>query len=203
MSPISAADSVEGLDGDHLPLMTGRALPEGTPGELLVTIAVLLRSLALRWLGNRHAEQIAAMGKLLFAIPIAKETVIADPMKALGQDMQQKTADEFAGRDGHDLLPIAVPIILPAETHRAILDIDEPVVGDGDTMRVAADVIEDLLGPCEGRLGVDHPVGLSKGRQIAPEGVALVEVLQGGEELQLARVEGLLKVLQEQAAKQA
>lgn len=70
-------------------------------------------------------------------------------------------------------------------------------------MRVAADVIEHLFGPSEGRLGVDHPVGLSKGRQVAPEGFALVEVLQGGEELQLARVEGFLQVLQEQAAEQA
>ncbi|MHC2357639.1 hypothetical protein ACVMB3_007162 [Sinorhizobium meliloti] len=70
-------------------------MPEGPPGELLVTVAVLLRSSAVRRLGNRHAEQVAAMGKFLFAVPIAEETVIADPMEALGQDMQQKAADEL------------------------------------------------------------------------------------------------------------
>ncbi|ESY10731.1 hypothetical protein X751_30775 [Mesorhizobium sp. LNJC395A00] len=63
-------------------------------------------------------------------------------------------------------MPIAGPIILPAETHRAILDIDEPVVGDGDAVRVAADVIEDLFGAGKWRLGVDDPCDrLSPGKE--------------------------------------
>ncbi len=143
------------------------------------------------------------MGKLLFAVAIAEKTVIADAMETLGQDVQQKAADELVGRHGHDLLPIAVPIILPAKTHRAVLDIDEAVVGDGDAVRVAADVVGHLLGPGEGRLGKDHPVGLSQRRQIAPEGVAFFEALQVGEELQLAGVEGFLQVLEEQTPEQA
>ncbi len=49
-------------------------------------------------------------------------------------------------------MPIAVPIILPTEAHRAILDLDEAVVGYGDAVRVAADLIEHLSGPANGGL---------------------------------------------------
>ena len=132
---------------------------------------------------------------MIAASAIGEEAVIADAMEARGQDVKQEAADELIGRDGHDLLPIAVPIVLPAETNGAILDIDKAVVGDGDAVRVAADVIEDLFGSAEGRLGIDHPLGLSKGRQIAPEGVALAQGIEAGEELQLTGGEGFLQAL--------
>lgn len=69
--------------------------------------------------------------------------------------------------------------------------------------RVAAVAVEDLFGPGEGRLGVSHPLGLSKRRQIAPEGVRRAQALQVGEELQFAGREGFLQVLQKQPAEQA
>lgn len=117
--------------------------------------------------------------------------------------MQQEASDEFVGRDCHGPFADRRGDNPSSGNARAILDIDEAVVGDGDAVRISTNVIQDLFGSGEGRLGVDHPVGLSQRRQIAPEGVALVEVLQGGEELQLARLEGLLQMLQEQAAEQA
>ncbi len=131
------------------------------PGEVLVAVAVVLFGWVNRRLGNRHAEQVATTGELLCALAIAEEAVVADAMEALGEDMQQEAADKLVGRDGHDLLATAVPIVLPAETNGAIIDVDEAIVGDGDAVRVAADVIEDLLGSGEGRLGVDHPRGFS------------------------------------------
>src|SRR6516225_11888985 len=109
--------------------MTGRALPQAMPGKILAAVAIVLFGRVDRRLGNRHAEQVAAVGKLLRAMAIAEEAVIADAMEARGQDVKQEAADELIGRDGHDLLPIAVPIVLPAETNGAILDVDEAVVG--------------------------------------------------------------------------
>lgn len=108
------------------------------------------------------------------------------------------------GRDSHDLLAITTPVVLPVETNDAVLDVDEAVVGDGDVGRVAADVVEDMFGPGEGRLGLSHPLGLSKRRQIAPEGVRRAQALQVGEELQFAGCEDFfLQVLQKQPAEQA
>lgn len=92
--------------------------------------------------------------------------------------MQQKAANEFVSRYAHELLAIAMPIIFPAKAHRAILDINEPIVEDGNTVRVATDVVEYLIGLSEGRLGVNHPLDLSKGCQITLERLALAEVLQ-------------------------
>jgi len=36
------------------------------------------------------------------------------------------------------------------------------MVGDGDAMGVAGEVVEDMLGAAEGRLGVDDPVLLAE-----------------------------------------
>jgi hypothetical protein len=67
------------------------------------------------------------------------------------------------------------------------------MVGDGDAMGVAAEILEHILGPPEGRLAVDHPVlsvewpqpgsedlGLSQGDELAIE--AELAALEGGAE---------------------
>ena len=99
--------------------MTSRAFPQGMPGKIHAAVAIVLFRWVDRRLGNRHAEQIAAVSKLLRAMAIAEEAVIADAMEALGQDVKQEAADELVGRDSHDLLPMAVPIVRPAETNGA------------------------------------------------------------------------------------
>lgn len=101
------------------------------------------------------------MGELLRAVAIAEKAVVADAMKALGQDVQQEAANELVDRDGHDLLPIAVPVVLPAETNGVVLDVDEAVVGDGDAVRIAPDIVEHLGRSGEGRFGKDDPLSLS------------------------------------------
>ena len=67
--------------------MTGRAFSEGVAGKVLVAVAVILCGLAVRRLENRHSEEVTAMSKLFRAIAIAEKAVIADAMKALGQDV--------------------------------------------------------------------------------------------------------------------
>jgi hypothetical protein len=51
-----------------------------------------------------------------------------------------------------------VTIILPAEPDLVVFDVQQAVVGDGDAVRIAAHVVEDLLRSSEGALGVDHPL---------------------------------------------
>jgi hypothetical protein len=50
--------------------------------------------------------------------------------------MKQESPDEFLGREGHGLLLIVVAIVSPIEFHMTAFDIDDPVIGDGDPVRV-------------------------------------------------------------------
>ena len=62
------------------------------------------------------------------------------------------------GGDGHDLLLAAVGIVSPAEGNAIVFEGHETMVGDGDAMSVAGQVVENVFGAAEGWLGVDHPV---------------------------------------------
>src|SRR5271166_466906 len=59
----------------------------------------------------------------------------------------------------HRLLAIAAldPVIFPSERDGAVLERDQPAVGDGDAMGVAGEISEHRLGPAEGSLGIDDP----------------------------------------------
>ena len=54
------------------------------------------------------------------------------------------------------------PVILVAEAHLSVIEVEEPLVGDGDPVGVAADVVEHLVGAGEGWLRVDHPLRLPR-----------------------------------------
>jgi len=172
--------------------------------EFFAAEAIVLLRLVSRRLGNRrqHAEKLAATRELLRATAIAEEPIIADAMKAFGQDVQQEAADELVGGDGHDLPSIVVAIVLPREADLAVLDVAQAVVGNGDAVRIASDVVEDLLGPGKGRLGIDDPLGSPQRSQVAPEGARLPQGLQGREEPELPGVEGLVQIFEEKATKE-
>src|SRR6266481_1567564 len=71
--------------------------------------------------------------------------------------MKQESPDELVCREGHGLLLVVVAIVSPVEFHMTAFDIDDPMIGDGDPVRVAADVIHHLLWSGEGRFSVDDP----------------------------------------------
>jgi hypothetical protein len=55
----------------------------------------------LRW--RCIAEQGARLGDILDAAAIGEQAIMADAMKAAGQDMQQETADELVRIERHGL----------------------------------------------------------------------------------------------------
>ena len=71
------------------------------------------------------------------------------------------------------------------------------------TRCVPSDVIENLLGTCEGRFRVDHPFLLPQRVEIPVEGLPLALDLEGGEELELAALEGLTEQFQEAPTEEA
>src|SRR6266705_1108600 len=117
--------------------------------------------------------------------------------------MKEESPDELVCRDEHGILLVVVAIVSPGEFHLTTFDIDDPVIGDSDPVRVAADVIHHLLWSGEGRLGVNDPFHVSHQIEMMGESLRILERLKRREEPQLAGVESLLQILQEQSAEQA
>jgi hypothetical protein len=67
--------------------------------------------------------------------------------------VEQKAPNELIGGEGHHLLLAAVAVVLVAELHLTIFDVQKTIVGNGDAMSVASDVVEYLLGPGKGGFG--------------------------------------------------
>ncbi len=116
--------------------------------------------------------------------------------------MEQKSSDELVRRKGHGFLLIVVAVVSPGEFHLAIFDVDEPMIGNGDAVRVAADIVHHLLWPGERWLGVDDPFHISHWIEITGESLWILQCLKQREELQLTTVECLLQIPQEQSAEE-
>jgi len=80
-------------------------------------------------------------------------------VECLGQDVLEKASDEFECRQGHGLAGM-VFVGGEAKGNLSIMDGDDAVVGDGDSVHVARQVLKDFLRPLDGRFAVDDPVGL-------------------------------------------
>ena len=52
----------------------------------------------------------------------------------------------------------AMSVVLPAKGDAIFLESDETMVGDGNAVSVASQIVEDMFWPTEGRLSVHNPV---------------------------------------------
>jgi len=107
---------------------------------------------------SRHAEQSAAAFKRRTPSAVGEESEVSDANQAGGQDVKQEAAQELMSGNRHNLLLAAMGVVSPAEGDAIVLEGHEPMVGDGDAMGIAGQVVENVFGTAKGRLGVDHPV---------------------------------------------
>ena len=96
------------------------------------------------------------------ASTVGEDAEVADTNQAFGQNVKKESAQELMGGNGHDLLFAAMSIVSPTERDALVLEGYEPMVGDGDAMGVAGQIVENVFGAAEGRLGVDDPVLLAE-----------------------------------------
>lgn len=82
---------------------------------------------------------------------------MANTNEAAGQDMKQETAEKLIGTKCHEAFLVAVSGVSEAERDLFAVEGDQPVIGDGDTMRISAEISEYLIGPAERWLAVDNP----------------------------------------------
>ena len=165
---------------------------------MLEAVTVVLRGHGGFSLGG--AEELSAQGQPLAPAAGSQETEVAYAAELRRQDMKQKATDELGSVQGHRLALAVVAVVAPVEADLAVVDGQEAVIRDGDAMGVAAQIVEDLGGAGEGRLGVDHPLGLAQGSQVAVEGGRIGERGEGAGQAQAALAEGAIEVVEEESA---
>lgn len=183
----------EGLDDDHVP----------AAARTCRTSVVQLGRRIDR--GRRcHPEQLTDVAEHDLAGGSSEQTVVADAVKALGQDVEQEAADELVGGKGHDLLPVgATPtVVLVAEGDAGLVEAQQPAVRDGDAVGVPRQVGEHRLRPGERRLGVDNPALLPDRRQLPQEGAPVTEVGEAAVEREPLGIMQRHQPGEEQAAEQ-
>lgn len=129
---------------------------------------------------------------------------MADAVEAARQDMDQEPADELVGGQAHDLHPFTAlgAVVFPAERHDALVGTDQAMVGDGDAVRVPAEIGQHGFGSAEGRFGIDDPVGFAQRREMGREGVWVCQFPQITKEVQLAGLVQPHQPFEEQAPEQ-
>jgi hypothetical protein len=108
--------------------------------------------------GLRLTESVAAAGEELGPGAVSQKAVVPDPYEALGEDVEEETATELPKRKGQSSDPLAA-VLLEPERDGPVVDLKQPVVGDGGAVCIAGEVLQNLIGAVEGRLGIDNPFG--------------------------------------------
>ena len=114
------------------------------------------------WGGGVEMDPAQAEG--LAAVAVGEQSKVADLDEACRQDMEQEAADELDRVEVHNGAAVVVSGISPAEAHLSAVEAEQSSVGDGDAVGIAGQVLQNVFGAAEGRLGVDHPLLVAQGR---------------------------------------
>src|SRR5205823_4519090 len=102
--------------------------------------------------------QLLAEGQKLFPAPISEEAGKANTDEPARQDMEQEATQEFFGGDGHLALFAAVDVVLPSEADLAVSNGQKSMIGDGDAVGVACQIVEHMHWSAKRTLGVHYPI---------------------------------------------
>src|ERR1700719_4821051 len=109
---------------------------------------------------------------------------VAYARKAPRQNVLQETPQELFMRERHDAALAVVRVVLPAERDVRISHLDQTMVGDGDAMGVAGQIVQHVFQPAERLLRVDHPVFAEQRAQEYGEGLLVSQRPAGSEEVE-------------------
>jgi hypothetical protein len=118
-------------------------------------------------------QEHAALGKLLLPYPVGQEAEVPQPVEAARWDMEHEPPQEFDGLKRQSTQAVAALVILVTEGHLAVLQGDEPVIGDGHAMRITGQILQDMLGGLEGLFRIDHPLLVTQRGEETPPGWGL------------------------------
>lgn len=131
--------------------------------------------------------------ELFGTVSVGKKAVVANPHEATGKHVEKEPAKELEGVEAHGSLNVLIGVVLVAESDLAVVEGDQPLIGDGDAMGVSGEVLEHLLGTAERGLGVNHPVFISKGLEPTFPCLGMFEFAKVAVETKLLVLPGSLK----------
>jgi hypothetical protein len=128
---------------------------------------------------------------------VAKEP---DAHKAARQHVQQETAEELLRRQCHEPPLVAMCVVLSTEGDFIVCEAYQPVIGDSHPVRVASQVLKNMLRPAKRRFGVNDPVLRKQRAKKSPERLLLSEWLKQPRKDEFSLVEGVFQAGHELAA---
>ncbi len=99
--------------------------------------------------------------------------------------MKEESPNEFRCLQRLGLKCVSPASIAPLEGHLAVLERYEAVVADGDAVRIAPEIAQDMGRRTKGGFGIDDPVLLEKGINKALKALGFSPRLEGTRELEL------------------
>ena len=136
------------------------------------------------------AEPVSTERQEVSAFPCREEAEETDTDEAPGQSVNKEPPEELISGKRHRARGVVALPVAPGEGDLAVGEIHEPVVGDRNTMRVAGEVMEDMLRSAEGTLRVDDPVDVVQWSDEGPESFRVIELFQITVEAQFSPFEG-------------
>ena len=97
----------------------------------------------------------------MFFGAVGEKAEVTDAHEALREDMEQETANKLLGIQSHRFFSILVSSISVAQSHFAVFDFKDTVVGQSHTMGVATEVIKHGLWGTERLFCIDDPAFLA------------------------------------------
>jgi hypothetical protein len=117
--------------------------------------------------------------------------------------MLHEAAEElFVGKSHHAALAV-MGVVFPSEADAAVVHRQEAMIGDGHTMGVASQVLQDVIWAAERFFGVDHPILPKESAHERGEGFLLRERLALSIEAKLMLAESAAQAGNELTAKDA
>ena len=83
---------------------------------------------------------------------------MTNPNIAIRQNMKKESSDELVDLQRHNLLLIAIGIITPQKGDLSVLDTEDAIIADGDSVGISAQILKDSLSSVEWRLAVYNPL---------------------------------------------
>ena len=124
--------------------------------------------------------------QILFLGAVGEESEVPYAHESIWKDMEQKTPDELVCFKCHEFPRVIVFAIFVGECDPAVVDVDDAVVGYGDSMRIAPEIVENLLRAGKRLFGIDDPVFFPQFLQKPGESLAVCEVSSSSVEDDLA-----------------
>jgi hypothetical protein len=112
------------------------------------------------------------------AAAVCQKAEEADANKSMRKHMEKKPSQELLRGYGHQLLLVAMRVIFPPERDLVVFQSHESMVGDSNPMRVARQIMQNMLRPSEGWFDIDNPVVSIKRPEERTEGWPLGQWLK-------------------------